>query len=171
MPKRRDSVMEEVDELLGKVEIGGGGLVSQEEVKVELEEIRVLRERLMRSSRAREVLGGFGVDAARRLVLEMETARYSSDRLRAAIEVLNRVYGKPVERVMSVNMDVDAFSDSELSTRVRGLMEELGYESREDGTVVSVVGGGEGEAGGGSVEVVPSESGVSGEVREEPGEG
>ena len=80
---------------------------------------------------AQDVFADFAMDAAKTTVLEMELAYSSGDRQRAAEAVLNRALGKPVDRIMSIGMQVSSKSDPELDHDIRRLLAELGYQGTE----------------------------------------
>lgn len=95
---------------------------------------------------ANDVFSDFALDAAKATVMEMSLAFSSGDRQRAAETVLNRALGKPVDRVMSIGMQVSAKSDPELDHDIERLLAELGFEGKE-GAPRQISAGAEGEKG------------------------
>ena len=87
--------------------------------------------RFKKARTANDVFSDFAKDAARATVMEMLLALSSGDRQRAAETILNRALGKPVDRIMSVGMQVSAKSDPELDHDIRKLLADLGFEGRE----------------------------------------
>lgn len=108
---------------------------------------------------ASDVFADNALDAAKVTVLEMHLASSSTDRQRAAESVLNRALGKPVDRVMSIGMQVSSKSEGELEHDIRRLLDELGYAGGE-GKTREIIAGGKGILGIDKVEEVRSESGV-----------
>lgn len=136
---------------------------------------RTLR-RFRKCRSASEVFSEFSREAAEVTVMEMQMAVNSSDRQRAADSILNRALGKPVDRVVSVGMQISAKTDEELDHDIRQLITELGFERRagEIGKVALYDKDGE---GGKSSELLCAEpriewvSGVPGKVYKVAGEG
>lgn len=100
---------------------------------------RTLR-RFRKCRSANDVFADFSIDAAKATVLEMILAFSSGDRQRAAEAVLNRALGKPVDRVMSIGMQVSSKSEPELEHDIRQLLDELGYKGGEGATRALPVG-------------------------------
>lgn len=86
-----------------------------------------VRERLEQCRSADEVFSSFAIDAAKVLVSIMTTSHSAADRQRAAVCLLDRAIGRPVDRMMSVTMEVANSSDEELDSRINDLLLELGY--------------------------------------------
>ena len=121
---------------------------------------------------ANDVLSGFAKDAAAGKVVEMITARSSQDRQRAQDTVLNYALGKPVDRVMSINMEVSNMSEKEIDHKIEELLEGFGKVGK--GTATSLIIESEGGEGCVPPEELPAsppaerEAVVSAEVSREP---
>ena len=109
-------------------------LVPKSEVLDELEEIRLrqaaiekLTSRMKGVSRTQDVFTEFSVDAAKQLVLEMQTAKTSHDRRQAAEKIISWDIGKPVERAISMSAQVGSLSDHEVDSKINDLIERLGF--------------------------------------------
>lgn len=103
-----------------------GDLVYKHEVKEDLEEIRKKTNfiiRLNSYSSAKDLISDFSVDAARRVVYEMEHGKMGGDRLRAAESILNRSLGKPIERIANIAMEVSEKTDMEVDDKIKELWE------------------------------------------------
>lgn len=119
------------------------GLVREEDIKEELEDLKEQRKELQKETRelkelrARFVKAGrrpidiineFSADAVKRIVVEMETAPKSSDRINAADKVLDRSLGKPVHKQINLSAEIGSFQDTEVESKIEDLMGELGYK-------------------------------------------
>lgn len=107
-------------------DVDTGELVFKEEVHEELDEIRKktnLLNRLNKYSSAKDLISDFSLDAAKRVVMEMENGKMGGDRLRAAESILNRSLGKPIERIANIGMEVSEKTDVELDSKIKELME------------------------------------------------
>lgn len=90
--------------------------------------------RFKRCRNANDVFADFALDAAKGTVLEAQLAYTSGDRQRAQETILNRALGKPVDRVMSIGMQVSSKSEPELEHDIRRLLDELGFQGGEGAT-------------------------------------
>lgn len=90
--------------------------------------------RLRQCKSASDVFSDFAKDAAKASVMEMFLASGSADRQRAAEGVLNRALGKPVDRVMSVGVQVSSMTDQELDYGIEQLLEEIGFKGGQGKT-------------------------------------
>jgi len=110
--------------------VGTGDLVRPVVVKKDLEEIRE-KEKLVsymgKYKRADDLINDVSLRAAKRVTMEMEFGKSSTDRLKAANIILDRSMGKPADRQISINMDIQGYQDQELNTEVHKLLGELGY--------------------------------------------
>jgi hypothetical protein len=133
-------------------------------------EMRRLGERLFSHSNASDVLGEFKVVAARMLVSQMLLGKDERVRGKACLELLDRSLGKPVERMMSLNMEVDGKTDEELEYEIGVLLNEFGRkETGGKGAGTAFVVSGEEPERLEPVEVVQT-MGVAGEVFKVSGE-
>jgi len=147
---------------------GHGLLVHPDEVEEELDEVRektALIKKFERYNRADDLLKDFSPQAAKRLVYEMEFGRTSNDRRSAAVAVLDRALGKPVDRVLNITAEINQYMDQELDTSIRTLLGELGYQKQEGETSRKLIVT-ENPAGPGKAKTVHRASGVSGELSE-----
>lgn len=88
-------------------------------------------DRVERCRTANEVMAEFSRDAAAVKVEEMLNGAESADRQRAAEWVLQYSLGKPVDRQLSINMQVTNASDTELEHEIDRLLHELGHKEEE----------------------------------------
>lgn len=95
----------------------------------ELQAKAFLEERLKEYVRADDILNDFSVDAAKTLVKEMYYGKYSSDRKRAADSILDRSQGKPIDRMLNINMEIPGYNNDEMDYKIKELMNELGFTS------------------------------------------
>ena len=105
-------------------------LVHSDHVRDQLEAIEAkakIVEEIGKFTRADDVLAHSCPDAAKRLVMEMHFGKTSADRTRAAESIINRVQGKPVDRVMNINMNASEMTDNEVDNTIKELNAELGY--------------------------------------------
>lgn len=119
---------------------------------------RTLR-RFKRCRTAQDVFAENALDAAKATVLEMQLAYTSGDRQRAAESVLNRALGKPVDRIMSIGMQVSSKSDAELDHDINRLLSELGFQAGQRAARPALTSG-EGKQGDFEAEELSPQSGI-----------
>lgn len=112
-------------------------------------------------TRAVDIYQDFSADAAKRLVFEAQFGKSSADRTRAAVEILDRAHGKPVNRQVSLTLSPSEMSVEDLRSRTERLMIDLGYKAGVSADRLII---GEGEAG----KAVPGPSGREGPPGQEP---
>lgn len=112
---------------------GVAGCIDQKAIDVVREKLETL-ESLKDYSRAQDVFADFLPDAAKQIVIEMRHARSSSDRRKAAEQILDREMGKPLNRQVSMNITPSDFTDEELRAKTEQLLIGLGYKKDIDGS-------------------------------------
>ena len=124
-------VMQAVQKTVPDNNPGSGILVYPEEVEEELTEVRdktALIKRFEKYRRVDDLINDFTLDAAKRIIYEMEYGKTSNDRRSAAKEILDRGLGRPVDRVLNITAEVGQYSDEEVDSKIDGLLMELGYK-------------------------------------------
>ena len=124
-------------------------------------------ERLKTCRSAGDVFLEFAPDAAMGKVVEMISAATSETRQRAQESILEYALGKPINRSLSLTMNIPSAREEEIDSDIRRLMAELGYTTGE-GASSSILIGTKGEPGFIETGAVETESGVSGEVQKKP---
>lgn len=107
----------------------------------ELKERMQFLKKLDKCQRADDLIAEFSLDAAKAYVTEMKYGISAKDRLKASEKLLDHSLGKPVDRVLSISMEVGAKTDEELESEIKKLISELGYEGKERETSSEVVAG------------------------------
>lgn len=115
--------------------------------------------KIRKARTANDIFADNAMDMAKATVLEAYLAYSSSDRQRAMESVLNRALGKPVDRIMSIAMQVSSKTDMELDHDIKRLLGELGYKDGKGEACPALVGG-ERKAGTDPFEDVCPESGI-----------
>lgn len=122
-------IMSAVAKRAPEEDVGTGNLVDKAEVNDSLVEIRQktkLIDRLGRYNRPQDMINDFSLDAVKRVIVEMEHGKSSSDRIKAAELILNHSVGKPIERVANVSMEVSQESDNEVNSKIKDLLVAFG---------------------------------------------
>jgi len=112
----------------------GTNLVRKEDVAKELKEIRDVKkllDRLKDAVRPADVFAAVSTDAAKMIAVEAMDAPSSSERIRAAQDILNRHDGKPVDRLVTININPSDLSDEELDFKIKETLHELGITGKE----------------------------------------
>jgi len=146
--------------------LSSGDLVHKTEVKEELAEIRSRSKtlnHLLKYKSADDLFMGEGLYFARRMRMESEFGKTSADRIRAASEGLNRGVGKPIERTMNLNLDVQTMAQVELNQKIEELMVELGHKKARRGATQVIISA-EGKSGEGQTSELPTQPGVPNSV-------
>ena len=136
------------------------GIVDDEDARVVREQMDLVSE-LSGYSRAVDIYQDFSADAAKQLVFEAKFGKSSADRTRAAVEILDRAHGKPVNRQVSLTLSPSEMSVEDLRGRTERLLIDLGYKAGVSADKLII---GEGEAG----KALPEPSGREGSSGQEP---
>ena len=117
-----------IGKTIPKNQNGMGDLVHANEVKDELNYIDAKKaeiEKLMKYQSADQCAKDYCLEAIIALVLEMKFGKTSTDKRLAASEILDRGMGKPVERVMNLELEASGMADEELNSKTESLLDQL----------------------------------------------
>lgn len=105
-------------------------IVHRSDVEAQLKKIEEKTEfcnKLLKYERPDELLNDYSIEAARQLVMEVKYGKQSQDRIKASQIVLDRALGKPIDRIMNINMEINNMKDEEMDHKINELLSELGF--------------------------------------------
>lgn len=83
-------------------------------------------------TRPQDIFADYSTMAAKRLIIEAETAKSAKDRIAAANKVLEYEIGKPLARTANLNLNSTGdLSPNELTSEIKNLLGELGFTKNQ----------------------------------------
>ena len=126
------SAQDRLNDIMSEALAVSSELVEEGLVQTDVEASK-LTSKLQEYNRAQDVYQDFSAEAAKQLVYESKFSKYATDRIRASREILDRAFGKPINRQISLTTQSTDMTLHDLRARTERLMIELGYKEGVSG--------------------------------------